>query len=170
MAQPASVATSPPNQAAAQTLIAVAHQAYTLYPKNCSGSVHYIITQLVDPNAPYLLANQLMQWLASPANGWRQVTLKEASDLANQGKVVVGGLAQTGGHGHVVIVLLGQWKMSGGYLARGQVMPSSGMYPLAMSTSLGPWPGAVSDGTKTVFDPWGDRRTFQKVSFWTKSP
>lgn len=43
-----------------------------------------------------------------------------------------------------------------------------GKYPPAMSTSLGSWPGAMSDGDKTVWDPWGTDAAFAKVRFWTR--
>ncbi|MBM7130979.1 hypothetical protein [Dyella mobilis] len=158
-----------PDPAAVQNLLTTAHKAYTLFPNNCSGSVHYVINQLVDPDAKYLLANQLLASFEVKGSGWRKVTLEEASRLADQGQVVVGGLVEAR-HGHVVIVLPGKWKSSGGYTARGKVMPHTGQYPLVMSTALGDWPGAKSDGDKTVFDPWGDRKTFQKVTFWTKAP
>jgi hypothetical protein len=34
-------------------------------------------------------------------------------------------------------------------------------------TSLGSWIGALSDGTKTVWDAWGNDQNFAKVKFWT---
>jgi hypothetical protein len=168
--------TSVTQAAAAQKLSQVAKRAFQLYPGNCSGAVHYVITQLVNPASQYRLANQLLQWFASPHSGWQQVkTLKEASALADQGKVVVGGLMNPTGHGHVIIVLPGPWKPAGGYYAHGQLMPRFGLYPPAMSTAWSPpgqapWPGAVSDGDKTVFDPWfnTNKITFNKVKFWTK--
>ncbi len=50
-------------------------------------------------------------------------------------------------------------------------------YPLCMSTSIGykpgetdlkkqGWPGAMSKGDKTVWDPWGNDDKFAKVKFW----
>lgn len=148
-------------------LLTAAHQAYVRYPRNCSGAVHYVITKLVDPKAPYRLANQLMTWFASPNSGWRQVlSLREASRLADQGKVVVAGLASKHGNGHVIVVLPGAWRPAGGYVARGRRLPESGSYPRAMSTSLGPWPGAMSDDDKTVRDPWS-AADWHAVTFWT---
>ncbi|MHB1303882.1 MAG: hypothetical protein ACYCZB_10470 [Acidiphilium sp.] len=167
----------PPYTAAAQQLTQIASEAFRLYPGNCSGAVHYVITKLVDPKTPYRLANQLMQHFAVPNSGWHKVnTLKEASTLADQGKVVVGGLMEPGGHGHVIIVLPGPWKPAGGYVADGRMMPHFGLYPPAMSTAWSPpgkqpWPGAISDGDKTIFDPWfnTNKITFDKVTFWVKS-
>jgi hypothetical protein len=155
-----------PNAAAVQSLIAAAHMAFKLYPGNCSGAVHYVIKSIVDPTAPYHVANALMQGFALRGSGWHQVTIAEASELANQGIVVVGG-ATANNNGHVVIVLPGPLKPSGGYIANGQMMPNKGMFPPAMSTSLGAWPGAISDGDKTVFDAWGSPQLFGAVTFWT---
>lgn len=162
-----SVAVIAGGESSTARLLAVAHQAYLRYPRNCSGAVHYVITQLVDPKATYRLANQLMQWMESPESGWRRVhSLSEASKLADQGKVVVAGLADMHGNGHVIVVLPGPWKHAGGFMARGRLLPPSGLYPPAMSTSLGRWPGAMSDDDKTVRDPWS-ASDWRKVSFWT---
>ncbi|MCW8306066.1 hypothetical protein AruPA_03365 [Acidiphilium sp. PA] len=152
---------------AVELLCEVAQQAYLHNPGNCSGAVHDVIRKLVNPAAPYRLANALMGYLANPANGWSKVRdYAEASALADRGVVVVGGLAEPGGHGHVIVVLPGRWRPSGGYKVDGRLMPSHGMFPPAMSTSLGPWPGAVSDGDKTVFDPWDNVQVFKHVTFW----
>lgn len=168
----------PSSTQAAQKLTQAANQAFRLYPGNCSGAVHYVITHLINPKSPYRLANQLLQWFATPNSGWQRViSLRQASALADQGKVVVGGLAEPTGHGHVIIVLPGPWKPAGGYRVHGRVMPHFGLYPPAMSTAWSPpgkqpWPGAISDGDKTIFDPWfnTDKIMFSKVTFWTKSP
>ena len=45
-------------------------------------------------------------------------------------------------------------------------MRAHGKFPPAMSTSLGSWPGAMSDGDKTVWDPWANA-SFASVKFWT---
>lgn len=45
-------------------------------------------------------------------------------------------------------------------------MSRTGLYPLAMSTSVGSWPGAMSKGDKTVWDPWGNDDRFAEVKFW----
>jgi hypothetical protein len=156
-----SPADAKPDPAAVQKLVQAAHEAYTLNPGNCSGAVHYVITKLVDPDAKYLLANQLMDTISKKDSGWRKVTLDEAGQLASQGKVVVGGLAAPGGHGHVIVVLPGL-KAAGGYNG----IKPNGSYPMAMSTSLAHWAGAISDDTKTVRDPWS-RSDWPNVTFWT---
>ncbi|HQT83581.1 MULTISPECIES: hypothetical protein [Acidiphilium] len=159
------------NSAAVQ-LKKVANAAFLANPSNCSGAVHDVIKKLVDAQFAYRQANQLILYLANPAHGWKQVGLKKASELADQGKVVVGGMAEPSGHGHVIIVLPGRWKPAGGYMADGRLMPFVGLFPPAMSTALAPpghkpWPGAVSDSDKTVYDPWFNARKFPLVRFWT---
>lgn len=161
------------NGMAAQQLDKVAHAAFLNNPGNCSGAVHDVIKALVDPTIPNMAANPLILYLSSPAHGWKHVTMQEASKLADQGKVVVGGLADPHGHGHVIIVLPGRWRPAGGYMAQGQRMPFVGLFPPAMSTALAPpgrnpWPGAVSDGDKTVYDPWFNARIFPLVRFWVQ--
>lgn len=162
-----------PDGMAARRLGKVAHAAFMNNPGNCSGAVHDVIKAMVDPHMPYMLANPLILYLSNSAHGWKQVTMQEASKLADQGKVVVGGLAEQHGHGHVIIVMPGRWKPAGGYMADGRQMPFVGLFPPAMSTALAPpgrkpWPGAVSDGDKTVYDPWFNARTFPLVRFWAK--
>jgi hypothetical protein len=31
------------------------------------------------------------------------------------------------------------------------------------------WPGTLSKGDKTVWDPWADNKKFAQVEFWTPS-
>jgi hypothetical protein len=168
-----------PRMRSPEALLQTAHEAFARFPGNCSGSVHYVIQQLVDATAPALLANDLLAWLADPANGWAHVPdHAAASPLANQGQVVVAGAPEVGGHGHVIVVVPGAWIPAGGYEARGVMMPRVGSYPLAMSTALAPaggtaWPGALTDCTKTVYDPWFRSNpalsAFRGVTFWTKA-
>ncbi len=47
-----------------------------------------------------------------------------------------------------------------------QGLAVKGSYPLALSTSLGAWPGAKSNRDKTVRDPWGNDDAFALVTFW----
>lgn len=161
-----------PNSADANKLTQVAQIAYLQNPGNCSGAVYYVIKTLVDGTARYLLANALMLKISAPNRSWRHVIWQDTSILANQGKVVVGGLVEPGHHGHVIIVLPGPWKPSGGYKAHGKIVSSHGHFPPAMSTALPPpggiaWPGAIGDGDKTIRDPWS-KANWSKVTFWTK--
>ena len=74
-------------------------------------------------------------------------------------------------HGHVIVVCPGQEKQSGGYhykdkrTGKNELASPHGIYARAMSTSMGSWPGAKSNGDKTVFDPWGPVK-FKNVKFW----
>jgi hypothetical protein len=142
-------------------------QAFHTYPDSCSHSVWYVVSRY-DSNFPYMPANQLVAYLqANPK--WKEVQLVELSKLANEGVLVVGGLNEKT-HGHVIVVYPGHEKQDGGFNFNGpngkQVKaPPHGTYALAMSTSLGSWPGAKSKGDRTVRDPWGEK-AFQGVKFW----
>jgi hypothetical protein len=143
-----------------QTLREVAQEAFTKNPGNCSGAVYYVITHLVDSQAQYHQANELMQIVSIPGSGWKQVnSMEEAVQLADQGIVVIAGLAdiEAGHFGHVVVVLPG-----------GKI-PSINRKEISapvMSTSLSNYPGAISNGDKTVYDVWG-RKKIQMVTYWT---
>ncbi|PYX86981.1 MAG: hypothetical protein DMG68_13330, partial [Acidobacteria bacterium] len=113
----------------------------------------------------YLLAN------------WKTVTMDEGVDLANKGVVVVGG-KKASGHGHVVIIYPGPKKPCGGYqywykpAKKYLFLTPKGSYALALSTSIAAhssldWPGTLSCGDKTVWDPWGRDDEFAGVKFWT---
>jgi len=112
-----------------------------------------------------------MQTVSVPGSRWRNVpTMQEASDLANQGIVVIAGLANPmpGHSGHVVVILPGPWKLSGGFeLRNGRTMPSNRqLYPPMMSTSASHYPGAISNGDKTVADA-RTAKDFNMITYWT---
>ena len=158
-------------RSAVAALQAACHAAYRAHPGSCSNAVHQIITHLVDPDFVYRPANAMIDELR---RSWTAVDADTAGRLAARGEVVVGGRKDSP-NGHVIIVYPGAPKPRGGYTAvdrRGceYVLPANGSYPLAMSTSLGNWPGAMSDGDKTVWDPWGSDATFASVGFWYKAP
>lgn len=143
-------------------------RAYVTYGSSCSHAVWYVISQY-DPSQRWMDANQLVGYLATSAK-WKPVELRELSKLASQGTLIVGGLKQNSGHGHVIVVYPGPEKPSGGFQFRraGERMvtqSSSGSYARAMSTSSGSWPGARSFGDKTVRDAWG-HEGFPLVKFW----
>jgi hypothetical protein len=50
-------------------ILTTATEAYKLYPTNCSGSVYWVIINLVDPAMPALQANQMLEYFANPKNG-----------------------------------------------------------------------------------------------------
>jgi hypothetical protein len=143
-------------------------EAYVQYPHSCSHAVWHVIKQYI-PDQPYLTANGLIHNLTTSPQ-WQEVQLSELSKLASDGVLVVGGSEKLP-NGHVVVVYPGSPKFNGGYTAtnssgkRFQVR-GTGIYALVMSTSMGNWPGAKSNGNRTVWDPWGDDFQFRKVRFW----
>lgn len=147
---------------AAKRLSAVAQTAYDLYSHDCSHSIWFVLKQIVDFKQPYLTADQLIDSIKRPRSGWRQVQLTEASDLANKGVVVLGGLEKTG-HGHVLVVMPGPWHAAGGFAG----LPQQGSYPPSMSGSMSSWQGARSRGERTVRDPWS-ATDWSFVKFWTR--
>lgn len=164
MAQPPA-----PDPIAAAKLTAAGRAGYDANPNDCSHSIWTMLKLMGSPNEPYRTANSLMAYMASAGSGWRRViTLEEASQLANAGKVVIGGLAVPGGNGHVVMVMPGPMRPSGGFMMPdGKVQRSNGMFPPSVSGASSTWPGARSRGEKTVRDPWS-AADWPKVSFWTK--
>ena len=142
---------------------------------SCSHAVWYVVQKLINPKEPLRVANEWIDYM-STSKQWREVTLEEGWQLANQGKVVVGGKKESG-HGHVILIYPGDKIGGGGYKynwtnkVTGKTveltMGTHGMMPRALSRSMGPWPGAVSDGDKSVYDPWPREDAFAQVKFWT---
>ena len=56
-----------------QRLQDVAHIAYDTYSHDCSHSIWFVLKQIVDPNQPYMVADQLIASIKRPGSGWRQV-------------------------------------------------------------------------------------------------
>jgi len=152
----------------AQKLGTACGDAYAQYPHSCSHAVWHVVKQYV-PAQPYMTANNLVQSLRTSSR-WQEVRLFELSKLASDGVLVVGG-ATDSPNGHVIVVYPGKEKFSGGYFFKDKVTgkdvkaPPNGIHALAMSTSMGNWPGAKSQGDKTVLDPWGSVK-FKNVKFW----
>ena len=150
-----------------------ANAAYAANPKSCSHAVWQVIKEYI-PDQPYIVANGLLMQLECD-NRWKRVRHDELIKLANEGVLIIGGLAGEK-NGHVIVVLPGNAKAPGGYMYTSKKtgkmarLVKSGMYPLAMSTSIGTWPGAMSNGDKTVWDPWGDDDKFLQVKFWRFDP
>lgn len=162
---------------AVEALKGACDEAYGKYGNSCSHAVWFVLQKRIDPDSKYLEANQIVDFFIGDS-AWKEVTVDEGWNLAQQGIVVVGGLKNPGGHGHVIVIYPGQKIDSGGYLytykdkKTGQMktdkLRSHGLYPRALSTSIGSWPGAMSKGDKTVWDPWGSDDTFEDVKFWTR--
>jgi hypothetical protein len=142
--------------------------AFLRYPDSCSTAVWYVIQQY-KPNQPHMTANDLLRSIAS-SQEWQEVPLAEVSQIANTGGVVVGGL-QEPNHGHVVIAFPGDEKFDGGFVyfnkktEKNVEAAATGIFPVVMSTSMGNWPGAKSNGDKTARDPWPAEK-FKRVRFW----
>lgn len=142
------------------------NEAYSLYPKSCSHAVWHVIKQYV-PDQPYNVANALLLQLQCDAR-WKQAGIAELEKLANEGTLIVGGLAEAW-HGHVIVVYPEPAKPAGGFVIKkdGKTLLTQrkGNFALAMSTSLGTWPGAMSKGDKTIRDPWGRDDIFSRSNF-----
>ena len=158
---------------ATDKLKAAADEAYRQNPKSCSHAVWHVIKQYV-PNQAYLTANSLLMQMAADPR-WKQISRDAIEKLANDGTLVVGGLSDYE-HGHVVVGYPGKAKAPGGYFYKNKkngkmmLLSKSGSYPLAMSTSIGSWPGAQSKGDKTIWDPWADDDKLKKLKFWQLDP
>ena len=152
---------------AGETLKTVADEAYRLYPNSCSHAVWHVMKQYI-PDQKYLTANVLLTYLECDPR-WQLVPVGDLEKHATNGELVVGGLIGKP-NGHVVVVYPGKASMAGGYTAtvngKPQMIRRRGPFALVMSTSLGSWPGAMSKGDKTVWDPWGTDTKFSMVKFW----
>lgn len=142
-------------------------EAFAKHPNSCSHAVWHVIKGYL-PTQPYLTANALVTTLFTDPR-WQEVQVFEVGRLANEGVLVVGGIIEHN-HGHVIVVYPGPPKSSGGYYyadrktGKKEEARSLGVYPLVMSTSMGTWPGARSNGDKTIIDPWPN--SFRRVRFW----
>ena len=156
---------------AVEKLKSVANEAYSLYPNSCSHAVWHVIKQYI-PDRVYVTANPLLLYLECDPR-WKRVKVDELEKYANEGLLIIGGLAETP-NGHVVVVYPGKAKMAGGYQftqgGKVQTVRARGPYALVMSRSMGNWPGGMSKGDKTVLDPWGSNEKFSKVRFWRFDP
>lgn len=162
---------------AVQKLKQTCDEAYANHANSCSHAVWYLITKIAEPTFMWKDANHLMD-LFTDSSDWKGVTVEDGWDLAQKGVVVVGGSKKTDGHGHVIAIYPGEKIASGGYLYtykdkktktdKTQTLRSHGQFPRALSTSIGSWPGAMSKGDKTVWDPWANDTKFAEVTFWTK--
>ena len=88
------------------------NQAYNLNPKSCSHAVWPVIKQYL-PDQPYNMANALLLQLECDPR-WVQINVTEVADLANEGTLIVGGLAEAK-NGDVIVVYPGNSKPAGGF-------------------------------------------------------
>ena len=154
---------------AVAALTKAGQDGYDAYPRDCSHSIWTMLRLMGSADEPYRTANELMSHMASQGSGWHRVlTVEDASKLANEGKVVLGGLAVPGGHGHVVMVMPGPWHASGGFdMGGGRMAQNHGAAPPSASGASSSWAGARSRGEKTVRDPWPQLQ-WPMVTFWTR--
>lgn len=149
------------------SLKAACEEAFDAYPNSCSHAVWHVIKKY-NPDQRYLTANALVVHLEN-SRQWEEVDIKDIAELADNGMLVIGG-ATDFSHGHVIVVYPGKPRFNGGFFFKGSKgklvrAPNNSVYPLAMSTSMGTWPGAKSRGDKTVADPWPAAQ-FKNVRFW----
>jgi hypothetical protein len=148
---------------------------YAPAAKSCSHAVWYVVQKLINSKEPLRTANDWIDYMTQ-SDSWRSVTPDEGWKLANEGKVVIGGRKENP-NGHVIVIYPGTKIGGGGYMypyknkitgkTDDLVMGAHGMLPRALSRSMGSWPGAVSDGEKSVYDPWANDVAFAQVKFWT---
>lgn len=151
-----------------ELLKAACNNAYDKNPDSCSHAVWDVIKGMVNPQESYRQANELIDYLSA---NWKKIPLDAVDGLANKGVVVVAGLKGTN-HGHVIVVYPGPRILNGGYeylWKKNKMLMLQGTqkYPPCLSTSIGSWPGAMSKGDKTVWDPWANDEVFAQVEYWT---
>jgi hypothetical protein len=143
-------------------------QVQQLYVGNCSGAVKAIAKDWGCP-LPEKDANGLIDFFNTASSGWRAVSADDAQKLADMEWLVIAGKKDSP-NGHVVAVMPGGQKASGGYSyttdGKKATAANHGNYPRACSTAMGSWPGAVSNGEKTVFDAWGGVENYRGVKYW----
>jgi hypothetical protein len=151
-------------------------EGHKLFPDNCSGNVRYIAGQM-GYTLPSIDANSLVDYFNDATKGWKTVTEDEAQAAADAGELVIAGKRDTP-NGHVVVVLPGGKTGTGGYeyewfnkkegKTQTLTMSNKGNYPRSCSTSKGSWPGATSNGDKSVWDSWAGKG-YLGVQYW-KAP
>ena len=143
--------------------------------KSCSHAVWYVVRKLINQQEPLRTANDWIDYMTK-SKDWHEVTADDGWKLANQGIVVVGGKKDSP-NGHVILIYPGDKIGGGGYKypytnkitkkTSELTMGPHGMLPRALSRSMGSWPGATSDGDKSIYDPWAREDAFAQVKFWT---
>lgn len=157
------------DQAAVKKLMDACDAAYDANKNSCSHAVWSVIKAVHDEQQIYRQANALIDWMAA---NWSEVNLDDGFSAANLGAVVVGGKKEAT-NGHVIVIYPGVKIYNGGYQYfwkagnKNLMMPRKTLYPACLSTSIGSWPGAMSCGDKTVWDPWANDDKFKLVGFWT---
>jgi hypothetical protein len=151
----------------AKILKGYCQEASKLHPTNCSGAVKYVARMMGYP-LPDLQANQLIDHIKKA--GWEEVDERRAQNFADSNRLVIAGKKDVP-NGHVVVVLPGGMARSGGYSHvdkkdhKTKKAAYHGDYPRSCSTALSGWPGAMSEGDKSVRDAWSER-DYKSVQYW----
>jgi hypothetical protein len=171
MASTITVTNAPPQIAKSDALKAAAGAfGVPANKRNCSGMLRDWLTRMGIAPPAGATANDMSAAMDRPGSGWRRVdTWQEAAVLANAGRVVVGGLANPSGSGHVVGVLPGDPRPAGGFVTNlGKPIPETGeLYSPSLSGSISAYTGAISNGNRTIRDAWNDK-DWPNVHFWVK--
>lgn len=144
-------------------------KAYDSNKTSCSNAIWDVIREIGDKNETYRVANVLLDHMKA---NWQSVSLEEGFKLANLGVLVVGG-AKADPNGHVIAIYPGEKVTNGGYPyyyekeKKYLTLKGNKQLPRCLSTSKSTWPGAMSKGDKTVWDPWGNDLKFSQVKFYT---
>jgi hypothetical protein len=148
-----------PNRFDPAHLADVAKQATKKHANNCSGSVREAAKML----GIKLLGQQANNQVDYMAKNWRQVSMEEAKQLADQGVFVVVGRKHYP-HGHVAIVVPGS-----GLLSPDPVTGQKRLWPNVAGGALGRG-GRIgrsySEGNKTVRQVW-PKSMLSGVRFYT---
>jgi hypothetical protein len=129
---------------AAKDLKSTADDAFKSYADNCSGSVAEVASKGFDISD--LNGKQANDQVGFMDSNWDFVDGRTAQDLANKGELVVAGLKNPNGDGHVAVVVPGQ----------GSSKPDGKFYP---NVEGGGGTNGKSDGSKTAGDVWPSKNT-----------
>ena len=131
-------------------LISIAQEAYSLHPEYCNLSTEHVANAYENHDLDNKNANQQIVQMQI---GWEEIDAKTAQIRANNGELVVAGLAEPGGHGHTAVVTPGN----------GHTASDGGFYP---NVTCGGPPEQRSDGSRTVADVWS-RSDPKNVRYYT---
>lgn len=85
---------------------------------HCNEFINYILNGMGYLKMDGMMANQMVLFMSSPMNGWVSVADDVAQQHANDGVIVIAGVSNLGGHGHVNLILPGVLEQSGEYKKR----------------------------------------------------
>jgi hypothetical protein len=133
--------------------------AYQQYSHDCSHYLQTFLQSMGVADTRYRTANEFMNEVQQKDSGWTSVTEQEAVEQSAAGHIVVAGLAQSSGSGHVAVV---GPRMIPATLARRHPMS-----PQVFSGATSSWPGTRSQGEHSVADGWPNL-DLPKITYWEK--